>query len=557
MADILKAIVGVEVKGEAGLAKLSNSVGKTETALKKLAPATVQANTSMINLSRVVQDAPFGFIGIANNIDPLLQSFQSLKASAGSTGGALKALGASLIGGGGLALGVSLITSSLVLFGDRLFKSGKAAKEASEETTKYKESVKAAISSVAEEAAKVSTLVRYIQLESTSRKERVNAIKELQSIAPSYFATLDAEKASIGAVTAAYDIYLASLKRAVEAKVTEKQLSDIIEKRIELEKELVKPVFEEVLINGKLVKIRNAVYDADGKIAEKQAELNKLRLAELTLADKLAKLKPSSVTPTKVTPNVKDVKVAKPNVFTDFSNIPIDIEFPPENDIKERATKFSEIFYKESKDYWQRSEPLDLGLIRAVEDDKLKQAFKDALIKTINEGAASIEVAGFTAFGDAIGTAFSGGNLGDVFSSFANIIGSGVQEIGKQIIALSITAKQLKSVLKTIFTNPAAGIAVGVGLVAIGAAFKSIANKGVSGFRALGGPVTAGRSYVVGEQGREIFTPGVSGNIIPNNRLGSVSNSFGGLQVQGVLTGRGNDLLAVITSAGRSNGRLV
>jgi len=38
--------------------------------------------------------------------------------------------------------------------------------------------------------------------------------------------------------------------------------------------------------------------------------------------------------------------------------------------------------------------------------------------------------------------------------------------------------------------------------------------------RAIGGPVVAGRSYVVGERGPELFTPGQSGGITPNNQLG-------------------------------------
>ena len=37
--------------------------------------------------------------------------------------------------------------------------------------------------------------------------------------------------------------------------------------------------------------------------------------------------------------------------------------------------------------------------------------------------------------------------------------------------------------------------------------------------RALGGPVTGGRSYIVGEQGPEMFTPGAAGNITPNNQM--------------------------------------
>ena len=40
------------------------------------------------------------------------------------------------------------------------------------------------------------------------------------------------------------------------------------------------------------------------------------------------------------------------------------------------------------------------------------------------------------------------------------------------------------------------------------------------GGKALGGPVSGGSSYLVGERGPEIFTPAVSGNITPNNEIG-------------------------------------
>lgn len=42
----------------------------------------------------------------------------------------------------------------------------------------------------------------------------------------------------------------------------------------------------------------------------------------------------------------------------------------------------------------------------------------------------------------------------------------------------------------------------------------------VDGARAAGGPVTGGSSYLVGERGPEIFTPGRSGHITPNHQLG-------------------------------------
>jgi hypothetical protein len=41
--------------------------------------------------------------------------------------------------------------------------------------------------------------------------------------------------------------------------------------------------------------------------------------------------------------------------------------------------------------------------------------------------------------------------------------------------------------------------------------------------RALGGAVGAGRPYMVGERGPELFVPGAQGNIVPNNAMGSAN----------------------------------
>ena len=57
------------------------------------------------------------------------------------------------------------------------------------------------------------------------------------------------------------------------------------------------------------------------------------------------------------------------------------------------------------------------------------------------------------------------------------------------------------------------------------------------GFAANGGPVTGGKSYIVGERGPELFTPGVSGGITPNHAMGGasvvVNVDASGTEVQG------------------------
>ena len=49
---------------------------------------------------------------------------------------------------------------------------------------------------------------------------------------------------------------------------------------------------------------------------------------------------------------------------------------------------------------------------------------------------------------------------------------------------------------------------------------------GIGGFfRADGGPVSRGKSYIVGERGPEMFTPGSTGMITPNHELGGSSTN--------------------------------
>jgi hypothetical protein len=69
------------------------------------------------------------------------------------------------------------------------------------------------------------------------------------------------------------------------------------------------------------------------------------------------------------------------------------------------------------------------------------------------------------------------------------------------------------------------------------AGFGSFFGSMFGGGRALGGPVKAGTSYLVGEKGPELFTPGMSGNITPNGGGGGNSvvvnvNVDGGTKVQ-------------------------
>lgn len=68
----------------------------------------------------------------------------------------------------------------------------------------------------------------------------------------------------------------------------------------------------------------------------------------------------------------------------------------------------------------------------------------------------------------------------------------------------------------------------------------------LTGARAAGGPVAAGGAYLVGEQGPEVFTPGTSGQIIPNGGSG------GGVTINiytGAVLGTSVDMARWVTDA--------
>jgi hypothetical protein len=99
------------------LDKLGKAAQSTAPQVDKLAKSTSQYNSIGIEFSRIIQDAPFGIIGVGNNITQLAGSFQQLRNTSTSTGAALKTAFASIISPTNLlVLGVSAVTTALTLY---------------------------------------------------------------------------------------------------------------------------------------------------------------------------------------------------------------------------------------------------------------------------------------------------------------------------------------------------------------------------------------------------------------------------------------------------------
>jgi len=241
-ADVASAISALQKlekeldRAKLGAEETARSTDNASKALSRLPNVTGQATSTLTNFSRVVQDAPFGLIGIANNIDPLITSFQQLKATTGTTGGAFKALVGQLAGPAGIALAVSTVTSLLITFGDRLFSSSQSAKQLAEQSKKVADEQRAIFEGIARERVEIDKLIIALNSENTTRGQKEGILKKLRAINPQYFGDLKNEENLVNALSLAYQKYTASLVARSEVAILTKELEDITTEILKLEK---------------------------------------------------------------------------------------------------------------------------------------------------------------------------------------------------------------------------------------------------------------------------------------------------------------------------------
>ena len=119
------------------------------------------------------------------------------------------------------------------------------------------------------------------------------------------------------------------------------------------------------------------------------------------------------------------------------------------------------------------------------------------------------------------------GVVGNLISGFEKLFG-----IVKSVVGA------IQSLISLVANNP---VVKGIGN-AISSAF--------GGFRAEGGSVSAGKSYVVGERGAEMFVPSSNGTIVPNGGMGSTFN----ITVNGAIDAEGT-ARTIVDVLNRSNAR--
>ena len=127
----LKKLQQAEIKLAETSARLQAAKTGIGNAMQQTSDKTGAATSAVLELGRVVQDAPYGIRGMANNITQLVSQMAFATQSAGSFTGALRAMWTALKGPLGIVLAISVVVSAL----DMLFGGQKKVKEATDETT--------------------------------------------------------------------------------------------------------------------------------------------------------------------------------------------------------------------------------------------------------------------------------------------------------------------------------------------------------------------------------------------------------------------------------------
>lgn len=498
--------------------RVQRSASQAATGINKLGGATANAVPAVTEFSRVIQDAPFGIQGVANNITQLTQQFGTLSTKLGGSRAALKAMLSTLSGPAGILLAISAVTSLLVAFGGSLFGASKNSDKLGDSTKKTNEELEsqgAILKGLIKEYETFNKIRTQSIFNTTKEKE---SVKALFSVLRDELSTTEERQRAYSALNKTYSDYLKN--------VDPKNINQVIKAEEKLSKQLE--------IREKRIQTLNKLEEVARDIQLKRIEIENLGNVPLNdkrligLGNEILKLRELQ----------KELRTAL-NLYT-----ALDTSIGSSG-TREFVTplNLSRIGINASGGGASASgsqdaeAPILQNALDQISDFEVK--IKAALLR-LNEGINQIIqnnlVNTFAGIGQAIGGALSGaGQIGDNLAKvLLSSVGALLTQLGKLAIAIGVGLIKIRKALETV--NGPLAIGAGVALVALGSIFKS-------GSARIGQQAGGGGS-----------TGGVAG--ATSGGFGGGRTSFSGSQITGNVTFRiaGTDLIGVLNNQLDQNG---
>ena len=556
---------------------LKSSLNNASSATTNFSKSTANGGATLMQFSRIAQDAPFGLMGIGNNLTATTESFVSLSKSAGGTGNAFKAVGASLMGPGGVLLAISLVTSAFTYMSQNGITLSDVFAKLGGNVNHFKENVNALnkeLQDNGQEYAKQKIQAEVLYKTATdlnkSYSERKKAVDELQSQFPTYFKNLSDEEIMAGKNVDKYKELQKAILDTARARAAETLLQKKELERLDQETKLRERLSSAASAYNKGAKIDDSknqttygggggsVVGSGGGVsgitrkqamdaAKKDYENAKKELQQLNkdfekenqfLINTIQKgnIVKGSLEKQKA-PKKQKAKAEKREVPIISTLVPND----PNKDLavyKKQITAIEEAVGK--SDIKDVKIPLNID----VKPDETKKHLDEAIgylsefdiaaNDIIQNGIAST----FSQIGDAMGQAFAtGGNLlQSAGQALVQGLGGILSAMGDQLIKMGTAAVLAGTVVKLFGTIAGVGaglaaIAGGVLLKGIGTALSTKGNKNVSS-GASGG---SGSGFSTNTGGNSYSSSGSTVSGVTNNSGGTVVFEIAGQKLIGVL----------------------
>ena len=137
---------------EQEITSLNNRKGEAVAKTKSLSKAMEGTSSSagaagatVTEFGRTIGDAPFGLMGMANNLQQLSQQFVDLQAKSGGTNNAIKSILQTMAGPAGFVVAINIVTSALVAYNMRKDKAKQKTEEFNESLLLEKNTLEALI----------------------------------------------------------------------------------------------------------------------------------------------------------------------------------------------------------------------------------------------------------------------------------------------------------------------------------------------------------------------------------------------------------------------------
>ncbi len=501
---------------------LTKVTTKATGSLGKFGGASGQVGFAILNMNRVISDAPFGLIAISNNIEPLVQSMITLRNTSGGVKGALKVLGSSLIGPLGIMTAVSLVTSAVTYFAVHTRSTAKDVDDLGE-SLDYVKGVLSEIVEIESPFGKDKFRINRDEISST--------IDVLEGFINKLEQTADKTKSNINSSVGGFALYPNML-------AAEKQITNELGARIKEQMEIAELTEDELNFNKELlIWFKEQKVQLEGR-RRVQEELNRLGITDKNSAkgtinelrekiNAVRKLRDETINLTfaQATQFNKEIagyedtlalltgRLSKRKESALINVKPLDVDFGGLTNKQQKLFGQLEKSFKAQGLSWDAGSkayaytvtlnlkenraiapvPTSLAKVRRAGMDPLKEIklTNNELLQT--QLQADLLVESFEIVGDSIVKAFTGAKV---------TIGEVLNQI-TQVIAKLVFAAGIK--------------------YALSAAFPSIAPFIGIGARASGGPVNARSPYVIGELGPELFIPNTSGIVVSNKELVDIS----------------------------------